>query len=66
MNVRIDNCIKVVKDKNKYKFKKNENKMLIVNNGESTESYSLLHYYLDDLNRIVRFYDKKIILELKN
>lgn len=66
MNVRIDNCIKVVKEKNKYKIKKNENKMLIVYNGESTESYSLLHYYLDDLNRIVRFYDKKIILELKN
>ena len=64
MNARIDLCSKVVKENGKLTIKNNGNKMIIINDNEEINSFSTLHYYLDELNRIVRFYDNKIIMNL--
>lgn len=64
MNARIDFCSKIVKKNNKLTIQNNGNKMIIVNDNNEINSFSTTHYYLDDLNRIVRFYDNKVIMNL--
>lgn len=66
MFVSIENCnnIELSEDK-KYVVKNNGNKMIVVRENDNIDSFSTLHYKIDELNRIVRLWDNKVILEIK-
>ncbi len=66
MFVSIENCnnIELSEDK-KYVVKNNGNKMIVVRENDNIDSFSTLHYKIDELNRIVRLWDNKVVLEIK-